>query len=358
MSAARYGDPLKICLFGAGRIGRLHAANIARHARACLEYVVDVQANAADTLARCNGAVVTDTATALADPCLGAVVIASTTETHAALIESSAIAGKAIFCEKPLDLDIGRVLQCLRVVEQNDVPLGVGFNRRYDPTFLSLKRRIDEGMIGRLETLSITSRDPSPPPAGYIKGSGGMFRDMTIHDFDMARWLLGEEVVEVFASGSCLCDEAIGNAGDIDTATVVLKTASGRLVQICNSRRAVYGYDQRIEAFGSGGMLQAGNETPTRVAIATEKGITSDPPERFFLERYAQAYQAELNDFVESVLAGRQPGVSGRDGLAALVLAEAAQQSLATGQTVDPAAILSSKAGSLPEGARDVHTSG
>jgi myo-inositol 2-dehydrogenase/D-chiro-inositol 1-dehydrogenase len=190
------------------------------------------------------------------------------------------------------------------------------------------------GRIGKLEMATITSRDPGPPPVSYIKVSGGLFRDMMIHDFDMARWLLGEEPIEVFATASCLIDPEIGNAGDVDTATVVLKTADGVLCQISNSRRAVYGYDQRIEVFGSAGMLRAENETPTKVEFSGAEGVYQDKPLHFFLERYAKAYAAELDDFIQAVTQGRSPVAGGEDGRQALVLADAALESYRTGRLV------------------------
>src|SRR5271166_4676887 len=210
----------------------------------------------------------------------------------------------------------------------------VGFNRRFDPHFARLERQLRDGRIGRIELLSITSRDPSPPPLAYVRVSGGLFRDMMIHDFDMARWLLGEEPVEVFAAASVMVDPAIGAAGDVDTAVVTLRTASGALCQISNSRRATYGYDQRIEAHGSKGLLRAGNVTATTVELATAAGFVADPALPFFLERYAAAYRAELAAFIAAVMSGQAPKPDGDDGLKALLLADAATQSANTGQAV------------------------
>jgi myo-inositol 2-dehydrogenase/D-chiro-inositol 1-dehydrogenase len=325
---------LNICLFGAGRIGAIHAANIAAHPSANLARVVDVNHEAADRLATQHGAQTCSVEAALADPKIDAVVIASSTDTHADLLEQSARAGKAILCEKPIDLSLERVDRCVSVLEQHPVTCAIGFNRRHDPMFSRLRREIIEGKIGSLETLLIISRDPSPPPAGYISSSGGMFRDMTIHDLDMARWLLGEEPVEVFASASCLVDPAIGEQGDVDTAVITLRTAAGRLCQIQNSRRARYGYDQRIEAFGSEGMLQADNLTETALRHTGDAGSLTDKPLYFFLERYAQAYQVELADFIDAALSGRPPLANQHDGRGALLLAEAALQSSETGRPV------------------------
>ncbi len=325
---------LRVCQFGAGRIGAIHAANVAANPDTELRYVVDVDEPAARALADRHGAQVIDVDDALADPRVGAVVIASSTDTHADLIEAAAEAGKAIFCEKPVDLDHARVEACLATVARRGVPLALGFQRRFDPNFRGIHRGIQEGRVGAVESVIITSRDPAPPPIEYIARSGGLFRDMTIHDFDIARWLLGEEPVSVYATGSCLVDPAIGEAGDIDTASVLLTTASGRLCVITNNRRAVYGYDQRVEVLGSEGMLWAGNETPTRIEHAGRDAVCGDRPLHFFLDRYAEAFGLELGDFVEVVREGRPPVAGGEDGRRALMLADAAQRSLETGQLV------------------------
>jgi myo-inositol 2-dehydrogenase/D-chiro-inositol 1-dehydrogenase len=325
---------ISIGLFGAGRIGAIHAANMAARDDVELRYVVDVDDEAARAVADRHGARVTGTEQVFADDGLDAVVIASPTDTHADLVCGAARAGKAIFCEKPIDLDIGNVDRCLEVVARHGVPLAVGFNRRFDDNFLELKQRVDDGAIGEVETVTITSRDPGPPPVSYIARSGGLFRDMMIHDFDMARWMLPEEPVEVFAVASCLVDPAIADAGDIDTAMVVMRTASGRLCQISNNRRAVYGYDQRVEVFGSGGMLQAGNETTHTVLYSGGQGTTSAPVPNFFLERYANAYRRELDEFIVDMRQGRQPSVGGEDGRRALLLADAATESAHTGLPV------------------------
>ncbi len=281
---------INFCQFGAGRIGSIHAANIARHPEARLVAIVDVDRDAAQRLADRHGVVVASREAVLTDPAVDAVVIASSTDTHAELVEAAAHAGKAIFCEKPLDLEQTRAAACVTVAERCDVPLMVGFNRRFgvplmvgfnrrfDPNFARLADQLRAGRIGRLELLSITSRDPAPPPLGYVRLSGGLFRDMMIHDFDMARWLMGEEPVELFAAASVLVDPAIGEAGDVDTAVVTLRASSGALCQISNSRRAAYGYDQRIEAFGSLGALFAENVVESTVAFAGADGIVTDKP--------------------------------------------------------------------------------
>jgi myo-inositol 2-dehydrogenase/D-chiro-inositol 1-dehydrogenase len=262
------------------------------------------------------------------------VVIASSTDTHADLAIAAARAGKAIFCEKPIDLSLKRVDACLAAVKKAKVPMFVGFNRRFDPSFAALKLRIARGEIGNVEQVIISSRDPGLPPLAYLKVSGGQFRDMTIHDFDMARWLLGEEPVELFAYGSCLVDPAVAKVGDTDSAMIVMKTASGKLCHINNSRRAIYGYDQRLEVHGSKGRLMAGNRTETTVELADVTAVKTDRPLYFFLERYADAYRAELAAFVGAVENRKPMPVGAEDGRRAIVLAEAAVKSLKTGRPV------------------------
>ncbi|MBV9018718.1 MAG: inositol 2-dehydrogenase [Alphaproteobacteria bacterium] len=325
---------ISFCQFGAGRIGAIHAANIAAHPGARLHSVVDTDDAAAERLAARHGAVVRSRAEALADAEIDAVVIASSTDTHADLVEAAANAGKAIFCEKPLDLDRRRAEACVAVAEACGVPLMVGFNRRFDPNFARLEREIRAGRIGQPEILRIASYDPAPPPLDFVRRSGGLFRDMMIHDLDMACWLLGEAPVEVFASASVLVDPAIGAAGDVDTAVVTLRMASGALCQIANSRRAVYGYDQRIEVLGSKGALQAENVVESTVVFSGIEGVVSDKPLPFFLERYAEAYRRELDHFVASVAGGAGPLVGGRDGVRALALADAASESARSGRPV------------------------
>ena len=323
-----------ICQFGAGRIGQIHAANVAAHGEAELRTIVDVNADAANAIAGRYGAKIADAGQALDDEAIDAVIIASSTDTHADIVKAAAKAGKAIFCEKPIDLALARVDDCLAEVEAAGVMMQIGFNRRFDPSFAALHGQLRDGRIGAVELMAITSRDPAPPPIDYIKVSGGLFRDMMIHDFDMARWLMNEDPVEVFAAASCLVDDAIGAAGDVDTAAVVLSFASGALCQISNSRRAVYGYDQRIEVFGAKGMLRAGNLTPTSVELSTIEGIVTDKPLNFFLERYAESYKAELDHFIACVKGSATPLTGPADGRMALVLAEAARTSLANGGPV------------------------
>jgi myo-inositol 2-dehydrogenase/D-chiro-inositol 1-dehydrogenase len=322
---------LSISVIGAGRIGRIHARSVAAHSGARLAGVADVDAAAAAALAQACGAGAISLDDAFA---ADAVLIASPTPTHADYISRAAAAGRAIFCEKPIDLAADRVRACLADVRRAGVPLMIGFNRRFDPHFAALKRRIDAGEIGELELLTIISRDPAPPPPAYVATSGGLFRDMMIHDLDMARFLLNEEPVALHAAASCLVDPSIAAADDVDTAVVTLRTAGGRLCQISNSRRATYGYDQRIEAHGSKGLLRAGNVTATTVELATEDGFVTDPALPFFLERYATAYRAELDGFIAAVTTGRPPDPGGEDGLKALLLADAATASARTGQAV------------------------
>ncbi len=258
------------------------------------------------------------------------MLIASSTDTHADWIERCAAAGKPVFCEKPLDLDIRRATQCMRKAQAAGVALYLGFNRRYDPSFARLKREIGAGTIGSLETLHITSRDPRRRRWNTCAARADLFRDMMIHDLDMARWLLGAEPVEVFARGSALVDPEIGAAGDVDTAMVMLRTADGRLCQIANSRRCSFGYDQRIEAFGAAGMVSANNHTSTSVTVAGKQGYTTEPALPFFLERYADAYRLELQDFIGALQGRKVELATGEDGRRALLLADAAQRSLTT----------------------------
>ncbi len=316
-----------IAVFGAGRIGTIHAGNLHSHPDAVVRYVIDVDVQAAEKLASICGAHAVSAADALDDPAVSAVVIATSTDTHTDLIKLAAAAGKAIFCEKPIDLDIDTAREGLDAVQEHGVHLSIGFNRRHDPSFSKIKEEIDAGMVGSVELVSITSRDPSPPPTDYVARSGGIFRDMMIHDFDMARWLLGEEPAEVFATGSVLIDDNIGNAGDIDSAVAVLRTTGGKLCSISNSRRCSYGYDQRIEVFGSAGMVNAGNKTATEVETADASGFHRELVLPFFLERYADAYRIQLDKFLRAVNGDQVDLPDGADGLKALILADCAQQS-------------------------------
>lgn len=317
----------EVAIFGAGRIGKIHAGNLVRQPGAHLKYVVDPDAKAAAALAAQHGAAVAETDAVFADTAIRVVVIASSTDTHADLIERAATAGKAIFCEKPVDLSLERARRCADAVRRAGVHCLIGFQRRYDPTFAAAKARIDTGEIGTPEMLVVTSRDPGAPPVEYIRRSGGIFKDMLIHDFDIFRWILGDEAATLHATGSCLTDPAVGEAGDIDATAVTIRTKSGRLAQINTIRRAAYGYDQRFEVLGSKGMLQAGNHRPTEVVAWTAQHVAADKPEYFFLERYRVAYANEMAHFFATLASGTAPRTTIDDGVAALALAEAATTS-------------------------------
>jgi myo-inositol 2-dehydrogenase/D-chiro-inositol 1-dehydrogenase len=325
---------IDVALIGAGRIGKIHGANLARQPGVRLRWVCDTVARAAEELAERLGATPCDLDRIFSDAGVTAVVIASSTDTHAELIQRAAAAGKAIFCEKPVDLDLGQARACAAAVARAATPCLIGFQRRYDPTFAALKQRLDAGEIGDPEVLAVTSRDPGAPPVAYLRRSGGIFKDMLIHDFDICRWILGDEAVSVYATASCLTDPAIADAGDADSTAVTLRTARGRLCQINTSRRAAYGYDQRFEVLGSRGMLAAGNHRPTEVSAHTAGGVAIDVPEPFFLERYRAAYAEEMLHFAD-VLAGKAaPRTSVADGVKALELAEAATRSFREGRVV------------------------
>ena len=323
-----------VAVFGAGRIGTVHAENLHRHPDAQVRYVVDVDAGAAAGLASRCAARVASATDALTDKDVAAVVIATSTDTHTGLIKLAAAAGKAVFCEKPIDLDVDRAREAVDAVKRHGVQLAIGFNRRHDPSFRKIKDEVDAGTVGSLEYVGITSRDPSPPPTDYVARSGGIFRDMMIHDFDMARWLVGEEPVEVFAVGSVLFDRSIGEAGDVDSAVALLKTVSGKLCSISNSRRCSFGYDQRIEVFGSSGMLKAGNETATAVRTPDSSGFHGGVERPFFQERYADAYRIQMDRFLRGLKGETVNLADGVDGLRALILADCAQNSLTSGKPV------------------------
>ena len=325
---------MRVGLLGAGRIGNVHAQAISSHPVSALVAVSDAfDKNALDLAARYGGAV-RSSEEIIADSSIDAVLIATSTDTHSDLIEAAAAAGKAVLCEKPVDLSLERATACLGSVGDDASRIMIGFNRRFDPGFATLKAAIDAGEIGKTELLSITSFDPAPPPVAYIKVSGGLFRDMMIHDFDMANFLMGQAPVSVTAVGTSLVDPAIGEAGDVDTAAVTLSYADGRIAVIKNSRRAVYGYDQRVEVLGSEGLLQAQNVLENTVVKSTASGVSSAKPTYFFLERYMPAYKAEWAAFVEAVQGKADMPVNLHDGVAALAMAEAATRSAQTGQPV------------------------
>ena len=318
---------MDVALFGAGRIGKIHAGNVARQPGVTLRYVVDVDAAAARSLAQQHGAQVASVETALADKAVGAVVIGSSTDTHSDLITRSAAAGKAIFCEKPVDLSVERAQACADAVKRAGVACMIGFQRRFDPTFSALKERLAKGEIGEPEMLVVTSRDPGAPPVDYLKRSGGIFRDMLIHDFDVFRWILEDDAATVYATGSVLTDPAVASVGDVDSTAVAIRTKKGRLAIINTSRRAAYGYDQRFEVLGSKGMLQAGNHRPTEVTSSTGVNVGADLPEHFFLERYRAAYALEMAHFFDALAKGTAMRTTIEDGVKALVLADAATTS-------------------------------
>jgi myo-inositol 2-dehydrogenase/D-chiro-inositol 1-dehydrogenase len=332
---------LRFGLLGAGRIGKVHAKAVTGNPKAKLVAVADAMAPAAQAIADQYGCDVRTIAQILAASDIEAVVICTPTDTHADLIEQFTNAGKAVFCEKPIDLSLDRVKACLKVVRANKGTLMVGFNRRFDPHFMAVRAEIDKGSIGAVEMVTITSRDPGAPPVEYIARSGGIFRDMTIHDFDMARFLLGEEVAEVSAMAAVLVDPAIGKAGDSDSVQVMLKTATGKMALISNSRRATYGYDQRIEVHGSKGVVSAENQRPVSIEVANASGYTRPPLHDFFMTRYTEAYAAEITAFIEAVGSKKAAAPSGEDGLAALALAEAALLSVKEGRTVKVSEITS-----------------
>ena len=325
---------LKIGLLGAGRIGQVHAAAISAHPDSVLAAVSDVYVPAAEALAIPYDAAVKSSDEIIADSAIDAVLVATSTDTHSDLIEAATRAGKAVLCEKPVDLSLARARVCLANAEQTGQPVMVGFNRRFDPNFALIKAGLAAGEIGKAELLSITSFDPAPPPVSYIKVSGGLFRDMMIHDFDMANFIMGEAPVSISATGSCVVDPEIGAAGDIDTAIVTLTYADGKLAVIKNSRRAGYGYDQRLEVLGADGLLQANNMLESSVVKSTTDGVVSAKPTYFFLERYMPAYRAEWAAFVEAMQANNPMPVTLEDGVQALAMAEAAKQSLDTGKPV------------------------
>lgn len=325
---------VNIALLGAGRIGKVHAKAVASTEGAELVAVADAFPDAAQALAKSSGARVSSIDEIADADDVDAVIICTPTDTHADLIEQFARAGKAVFCEKPIDLSLERVKSCLKTVEDEGGTLMLGFNRRFDPHFKAVRAAIDAGQIGDVEMVEITSRDPGAPPPAYIQSSGGIFRDMTIHDFDMARFLLGEEVSTVYATASVLVDPEIGKLGDYDSAMVVLTTASGKQCSISNSRRAVYGYDQRIEVHGSKGAVAAENQRPVSIEVATADGYTRPPLHDFFMTRYTDAYAAEIAAFVKAIGANQAPSPNGEDGLKALALAEAALKSVAERRAV------------------------
>jgi len=326
-----------VALFGAGRIGRIHAANLAALPGVQLKYVCDPMADSAAQLAQAHGAAVSSIEAVFADPGIEVVAIASPTDTHSDLINRAAAARKHIFCEKPIDLSVPRAEACARAVADAGVACMIGFQRRFDPTFNEAKERLARGEIGKPEMLVVTSRDPGAPPAQYLKGSGGIFRDMLIHDFDIFRWILcadSDEAEWLSATGSCQVDPEIAEVGDIDSTVVTIRTKKGRLCQINTSRRAAYGYDQRFEVLGSEGLLACGNHKPTEVVQMDAKSVRTDKPEHFFLQRYREAYRLEVTHFFECLQSGQPFRTTIADGVAAQKLADAATESWKSGKAI------------------------
>jgi myo-inositol 2-dehydrogenase/D-chiro-inositol 1-dehydrogenase len=324
------GDGITVGLIGAGRIGRLHAQHLAsRIPGVDLRAVADIDLKAARACAvRCRVAVATaHYEEILDDEAIDAVVICSSTDTHTRIIEDAAVAGKQIFCEKPIDIDLERIDHVLDVVGREGVIFQVGFNRRFDPNFRRVRELIAGGAVGDVHLLHIISRDPAPPPLSYIRASGGIFLDMTIHDFDMARYLVGSEVTEIYAMGEVRVDSAIGDAGDLDTVLVTLRFANGVIGTIDNSRQAVYGYDQRVEVFGGAGAVRVGNDYPNTAILSDSESVRRDLPLNFFMERYTEAYVAEMEAFIGAVRAGHTAPVTGRDGRLSVIMGLAAQRS-------------------------------
>lgn len=327
---------MDVGLVGAGRIGRLHAANLAARADARLAFVVDVDAGAAAALARpAEAPVFQDLAEALDRAPCDAVMICSPTDTHVDAIEMAAARGRAIFCEKPVDLSIGRVEQAVAAVARHGVPFMIGFHRRFDPTHRAARDARRDGRIGPLEQMAITARDPGPPPAEYVARSGGIFRDMMIHDLDQARFLSDDEFVGVYARGGDLTGANFTALGDVDTATAVFWTEGGLTCTVQNSRRAVYGFDQRIELFGARGALRIDNPRPDTLSIDDAAGTHVGRLFHHFPERYAAAYRAELDHFIARVSAGEAPETGIEDGRRSLLMADAAALSLKEGRPVD-----------------------
>lgn len=325
---------MRVALLGAGRIGNVHAQAISSHPGSTLVAVSDPFEKNAIDLAGNYGCDVRTSDAIIADPNVDAVLIATSTDTHSDLIEAAVAAGKAVLCEKPVDLSLERAIACLEAVGAKASGVMIGFNRRFDPSFKALKAALEAGEIGETELLSITSFDPAPPPVEYIKVSGGLFRDMMIHDFDMANFIMGEAPTTVVATGSCVVDPEIKAAGDVDMAVVTLTYADGRIAVIKNSRRAAYGYDQRLEVLGSTGLLQAQNVLENTVVKSTTSGVSSAKPTYFFLERYMPSYKAEWAAFVEAFHGQSGLPVDLHDGVLALAMAEAATRSAQHGAPV------------------------
>ncbi|MBT2764668.1 inositol 2-dehydrogenase [Paenibacillus sp. ISL-20] len=328
---------INIGIIGVGRIGKIHADHLLRTPGAKIAAISDLFAGdelRAWAAERDIPMVTTNSNDIMEHPDIDAVLICSSTDTHVPLIKQAAAKGKHIFCEKPVSMSVDQTREALAAVEAAGVSLQIGFNRRFDHNFSRVQEIVSEGRIGETHLIKITSRDPNPPHPDYIKVSGGLFMDMAIHDFDIARFLSGSEVIEVYAQGAVLVDPAIGELGDIDTALTMLRFADGALGVIDNSRKAVYGYDQRIEVFGSGGSVSVDNDYPSTAVVSGPDGVTRDKPLYFFLERYKEAYMNEMRQFIESLQNGTPVPVSGHDALQAELIALAAKRSLQQGRPV------------------------
>jgi len=328
---------INVGIIGAGRIGKVHSQSIINQIpEVKVKTISDIYLDAAKEWAEKMGIpnVTQDYKEILNDPEIDAVLICSSTDTHAQIIIEAAQAGKHIFCEKPVDLSVDRIEAALAAVKEAGVKLQIGFNRRFDHNFRKVKELIDAGKVGDLHIVKITSRDPAPPPAEYVNVSGGIFLDMTIHDFDMARYLIGSEVEEVYVSAAVLVDPAIGEAGDVDTAVVTLKFKNGTICVIDNSRKAAYGYDQRVEVFGSKGKVEVSNDTPSSAVLSTEEGVFSDKPLYFFLERYMDSFVTEMKEFMDAIVNDKETPVTGIDGLKPVLIGLAAKKSVKEGRPV------------------------
>ena len=331
------GEKIKVGVIGAGRIGKIHASNIIKNFPDVeVKAIADICADNIREWALSLGIdkVYADYKKIIEDPEITAVIICSSTDTHSQITIEAANAGKHIFCEKPIDYDVDRIHAALAAVKKAGVKFQVGFNRRFDHNFKKVKELIQKGEIGDVQIVKVISRDPAPPPIEYVKVSGGMFLDMTIHDFDMVRYLTGSEVTEVYTNAGVLVDQTIGEAGDVDTALISLKFKNGAIGMIDNCRKAVYGYDQRVEILGTKGGISVGNDTPTTVVISTEDGVVNDKPKYFFLERYMESFTAEMKDFFASIANDTETVVTGIDGLKPVLIGLAAQKSYQEGRPV------------------------
>ena len=325
---------IKVGIIGAGRIGRVHAESITYHVpeaelvKISDPFITDDTKSWADNMGIAHSCLVTDHDEIFNDEAIKVVLICSPTSTHSEFIQKAANAGKHVFCEKPVDLDVSRIVETLKIVKEAGVKLQVGFNRRFDHNFAKLRELVQGGKIGQPHILKITSRDPAPPPVEYIKNSGTIFLDMMIHDLDMSRFLIGSEVEKVYAQGDCFIDKSFADAGDVDTAVVVLTFKNGVIATIDNSRKAVYGYDQRVEVFGEKGAVEIGNDTASTVKISTEESVTEEKPLHFFLERYMDAYATEIKEFFKAIAHDTETACTGIDGLEPVKIGLAAIKSM------------------------------